>query len=74
MTSVLTMVAVAPGTVVWAVLAAGATAWLAVLTVWPRALLGPRRVGRWILTSWLSRFLCLTAWWVVGWHMFCQRP
>jgi hypothetical protein len=74
MTAVMTIAAVAPGTVAWSVLAAGATAWLAVLAVGPRALLGPRRVGRWILTSWLSRFVCLAAWWVVGWHVFCQRP
>jgi hypothetical protein len=70
----MTMLAVAPGTVAWSALAAGATAWLAILALSPRALLGPRRLVRWALTSWLSRFGCLAAWWIVGWHLFCQRP
>jgi len=70
----MTMLAIAPGTVAWSVLAAGATAWLAVLALSPRAHLGPTRVVRWILRSWFSRFGCLVAWWAVGWHVFCQRP
>jgi hypothetical protein len=70
----MTLLAIAPGLVVWSALAASAAVWLAVLTFssWP--LLGPRRFVRWILTSWLSRFGFVAAWWVVGWHVFCQRP
>jgi hypothetical protein len=70
----MTVLAVAPGTVAWSALAAGAVVWLGVLALSPRALLGPRRLVRWALTSWPARVACLAAWWFVGWHVFCQRP
>ncbi len=66
--------AVEPGLVVWWALAVGAAGWLAVLAFSARPLVGPGRVVRWILSSWLSRLLFVMAWWVVGWHVFCQRP
>lgn len=68
------ILALTPGMGAWSALALGAIVWLAVLALSPRALLGPRRLVRWLLTSWVSRFGCLVAWWAVGWHIFCQRP
>jgi hypothetical protein len=70
----MTTLAIVPGLVVWSVLATGAVVWLAVLLLSSRRLAGPGRVVRWALRSWLSRFICLAAWWAVGWHVFCQRP
>lgn len=70
----MTILAVAPGLVVWWLLALVAAGWLGVLVFSARSLVGPGRVLRWILSSWLSRFLFVAAWWVVGWHVFCQRP
>ncbi len=66
--------AIEPGLVVWWVIAAGALGWLSVLAVSARPLVGPGNVVRWVLSSWLSRFLFVAAWWLVGWHVFCQRP
>jgi hypothetical protein len=48
--------------------------WLSVLAFSSLPLVGPGKVVRWVLSSWLSRFLLVAAWWVVGWHIFCQRP
>jgi hypothetical protein len=66
--------AVVPGTVVWVALAAGVLVWLAVLALSPGRFVGPRRVVRWFLASWLSRGIVLAAWAAAGWHIFCQRP
>jgi hypothetical protein len=68
------MAVIAPGAVVWVVLAAGVVGWLAVLalTSWTRV--GVRTVGRWLLGSWLPRLVLLAAWGAAGWHVFCQRP
>jgi hypothetical protein len=66
--------AIAPGSVVWLALAAGIVTWLALLALKPGAFLGPRRLLRWILTSWLPRILAIVAWGAAGWHVFCQRP
>jgi hypothetical protein len=66
--------ATVPGTVVWLALAACAVTWLAVLALSAGRLVGPRRVLRWLLGSWLSRGVILAAWAVAGWHVFCQRP
>jgi hypothetical protein len=66
--------AVVPGTVVWVALAAGVLVWLAVLARSPGRFVGPRRVVRWFLASWLSRGIVLAAWAAAGWHIFCQRP
>jgi hypothetical protein len=66
--------AIAPGSVVWAALAAGLVAWLSVLALSSRPLVGPRRAMRWLLASWPSRCVLLAAWGGVGWHIFCQRP
>jgi hypothetical protein len=66
--------ALVEGTVVWLGLVACGTIWLAALLVARGALIGPRRVMRWFLRSWLSRLTVLAAWGVAGWHIFCQRP
>ena len=64
---------IAPGAIVWLVLAGSAVAWL-VAVAFSGRLLGPRRVLRWLLGSWLSRAMILVAWGAAGWHIFCQRP
>jgi hypothetical protein len=69
-----TAAAIAPGSVVWAALAAGLIGWMSVLALSSRALIGPRRVMRWLLASWPSRCALLAAWGAAGWHIFCQRP
>jgi hypothetical protein len=69
-----TTLAIIPGTVVWLVLAGIAVVWLAVLALVPGSLLGPRRLMRWLLGSWLSRGIVIAAWGAAGWHIFCQRP
>jgi hypothetical protein len=66
--------AIVPGAIVWLVLAALAVVWLAVLALAAGALIGPRRLLRWMLGSWLSRCLIIAAWGAAGWHVFCQRP
>ena len=68
--------AIVPGAVVWSVIAGVGAVWLAVLTMKSRsgALLGPRRLARWVLGSWLSRGIVIAVWGAAGWHMFCQRP
>jgi hypothetical protein len=66
--------AVVPGTVVWGALAAGVVVWLGVLALSAGRFVGPRRVMRWFLASWLSRAMVLAAWAAAGWHIFCQRP
>ena len=66
--------AVVPGTVVWEALAAGVVVWVGVLALSFGRFVGPRRVMRWFLASWLSRGLVLAAWAAAGWHIFCQRP
>jgi hypothetical protein len=66
--------AVVPGAVVWAVIAGSVVVWLSVLALSRGALVGPRRLARWMLGSWLSRGLILAAWGAAGWHVFCQRP
>jgi hypothetical protein len=66
--------AVVPGTVVWLTLAGSAVVWLGVVALSAGRLVGPRRVLRWFLGSWLSRGLILAAWGAAGWHIFCQRP
>ena len=66
--------AVVPGAVVWLALAGSAVVWLGVLALSAGRLIGPRRVLRWFLGSWLSRGLILAAWGAAGWHIFCQRP
>ena len=68
------MSAVVIGTVVWVALAGGVVVWLAVLALSAGRLVGPRRVVRWLLGSWLSRGMILAAWGAAGWHIFCQRP
>jgi hypothetical protein len=66
--------AITPGAVVWLALAGSALVWLGVLALSAGRLVGPRRVMRWLLNSWLSRALILAAWAAAGWHIFCQRP
>ena len=68
--------AIVPGAVVWSVIAGVGVVWLAVLALrsGSGALLGPRRVARWLFGSWLSRGIIIAAWGAAGWHMFCQRP
>jgi hypothetical protein len=68
------MSAVAPGTVVWLALAGSVVVWLGVVALADGRLVGPRRVVRWLLGSWLSRAMILAAWGAAGWHIFCQRP
>jgi hypothetical protein len=70
----MTSLAIVPGTVVWLAIVAGIAVWLALLSFGSRALVGPRRMVRWLLSSWLSRSLMVIAWGAVGWHIFCQRP
>ena len=66
--------AIVPGAMVWLALAALTVGWLALLAAAPGALIGPRRLVRWLLGSWLSRGLIIAAWGAAGWHIFCQRP
>jgi len=68
------MSAVAPGTVVWVALAASVVVWFGMVALSAGRLVGPRRVVRWLLGSWLSRGMILAAWGAAGWHIFCQRP
>jgi hypothetical protein len=68
------MSAVVPGTVVWVALAASVVVWFGILALSDGRLVGPRRVLRWFLGSWLSRAMVLAAWGAAGWHIFCQRP
>ena len=70
----MTTFAIVSGAVVWLALAGLAVAWLVVLALLPGALLGPRRLVRWLLGSWLSRGIVIAAWGAAGWHVFCQRP
>ncbi len=56
------MSAVVPGTVVWVALAGSVVVWLGVLALSAGRLVGPRRVVRWFLGSWLSRGMILAAW------------
>ena len=70
----MTTLATEPGLVVWWVWVVAAVGWLSVLAFSSRPLVGPGKGVRWVLSSWLSRFLLVAAWWVVGWHIFCQRP
>lgn len=70
----MTTFAIVPGAVVWLVLAGVAVVWLVVLALHHGSLLGPRRLVRWLLGSWLSRGLVIAAWAAAGWHIFCQRP
>jgi hypothetical protein len=65
---------IAPGAVVWLVLAGGFVGWLAVLALTSWARVGVRAVVRWLLGSWLPRLALLAAWGAAGWHVFCQRP
>ena len=65
---------IAPGAIVWLALAGSAVAWFVAVALSGRRLLGPRRVLRWLLGSWLSRAMILVAWAAAGWHIFCQRP
>jgi hypothetical protein len=67
-------VAIVTGAVVWSVIAGVVVVWLAALALGRGALVGPRRVARWLLGSWLSRGLIIAAWAAAGWHVFCQRP
>jgi hypothetical protein len=66
--------AIVPGAVVWLVLAGSAVVWLGILALSAGRLVGPRRVVRWVLGSWLPRGVMLAAWGAAGWHIFCQRP
>jgi hypothetical protein len=63
-----------PGAVAWLVLAGSALAGLGALALPGGRLVGPRRVVRWLLSSWLPRGVLLVAWGAAGWHIFCQRP
>jgi hypothetical protein len=65
---------IVPGAIVWLLLAAGTVAWLAILTFTSATFIGARRVVRWLVASWLPRFVMLAAWGAAGWHIFCQRP
>jgi hypothetical protein len=69
----MTSIAVEPGAIVWAVMAACIVVWLIVLLA-STSLVGPRRVARWLLGSWPSRLVMVLAWGAIGWHIFCQRP
>jgi hypothetical protein len=68
------MAVIAPGAVVWLVLAGGVVSWSAVLALTSWARVGLRPVARWLLGSWLPRLVLLAAWGAAGWHVFCQRP
>lgn len=73
--SFLLPLAVAPGTVVWSVIAFVAVVWFVVTqAAGPRRLPGIVDVVRFFLRSWLGRFLALAMWGYAGWHLFCQRP
>jgi hypothetical protein len=65
---------IAAGAMVWSTLVAVVLIWLGLVTASGGRLMGPIRVMRWILGSWLSRLLILVAWGAAGWHIFCQRP
>jgi hypothetical protein len=62
------------GAAVWLVIASGGAVWLAALVMARGSLIGPIRVMRWLLSSWLPRLVVLAAWAAAGWHLFCQRP
>jgi hypothetical protein len=64
---------IAPGAIVWLTLAVCTLAWLAVAT-FTSARVDARRLVRWLVASWLPRFVMLAAWGAAGWHIFCQRP
>ena len=49
------MSTIVPGTVVWLALAGSVVLWLCILALSSGRLVGPRRVLRWFLGSWLSR-------------------
>ena len=68
--------AIVPGAVVWSVIAGVGIVWLAALALryGSPARLGPRRLARWLLGSWLSRGMIIAAWGAAGWHIFCHRP
>jgi hypothetical protein len=66
--------AIVPGAIVWLALAGSTVAWLVAVALSGGRLVGPRRVVRWFLGSWLSRGMILAAWAAAGWHIFCQRP
>jgi hypothetical protein len=69
------VIAVVAGGVVWLVLAVALLAWLVVTTLaGPRRLPGIVDVARWLVTSWLGRFVLLALWAEAGWHVFGQRP
>jgi hypothetical protein len=59
---------------VWLAILVSAFLWAGALLNWRHVVIGPRRVARWLVRSWLSRSLVLMAWAVTGWHLFCQRP
>jgi hypothetical protein len=63
-----------PGAAVWLAVAVSGTVWLVALVLSRGALVGPRRVVRWLVGSWLPRVAVLAAWAAAGWHVFCQRP
>jgi hypothetical protein len=65
---------ITPGAIVWLVLAACTVAWLAIVTITSARFIGARRLVRWLVASWLPRFVLLAAWGAAGWHIFCQRP
>jgi hypothetical protein len=62
------------GAAVWLAILVSAFLWAGALLNWRHVVIGPRRVARWLVRSWLSRSLVLMAWAVTGWHLFCQRP
>jgi hypothetical protein len=65
---------IVPGAVVWLALAAAILIWLGLVAGSSGRLIGPIRVARWLLGSWVSRAMVLLAWGGAGWHIFCQRP
>ncbi len=65
---------IVPGAVVWLALATATLMWLGLVARAPGRFIGPARVVRWTLGSWLSRLVILLAWGGAGWHIFCQRP
>jgi len=68
------MSTIVPGAVVWLALAGSVVVCLCVLARSSGRVVGPRRLVRWLLGSWLSRCVILAAWGAGGWHIFCQRP
>jgi hypothetical protein len=70
----MTSLAIVPGAAVWLALAVATVGWLAVTALARDSFLGPRRVLRWFLGSWLPRLAVLACWAGAGWHIFCQRP